>query len=474
MWQDHKSDILRRCPSVVAVSGESGIAHQEQTLMQMQMRMRTALCFLRGIGHGGEGWSWRAWLTGLCVLMLSLWWGVVQAEDGWREFRGPNGSGLATHATPPLTWSETENVAWKTPLHGKAWSSPVYENGKLWMTTATEDGHEMFVICVRAEDGQILHDRLLFTNEEPDKIDVTNSYASCSAVVEGERVYVHFGTYGTACLSTVTAETLWERRDFPCVHYRGPGSSPIVFENWLYLHFDGYDQQYIVALDKRTGETVWRKDRRDLFGTDNGDHRKAFGTPAIFEIAGRTQLVSPFAKAALAYDPRTGEELWWVRFEQHSTANRPLFDGQRVFIGTGFGKGSVLAVKPGEARGDLTDTHVQWENSRSMPSKPSPLLIDGRVYTIADKIGLASCLDAETGDVIWQERVGGTFTASPVFAGGHIYLCDEDGKTVVMAPGETGRILAENILESGCMATPAPVGDSLYLRTRTHLYRLRK
>ncbi|MCA8985802.1 MAG: PQQ-like beta-propeller repeat protein [Planctomycetaceae bacterium] len=409
-----------------------------------------------------------------CGLLLGMFPSLVPGEENWTEFRGPNGTGIAASARPPVRWSETENVAWKVPIHGRGWSSPVLERGKIWLTTATEDGREQFVVCVRAEDGQILFDRLLFTNESPSQIDVTNSYASCTVAADGDRVYVHFGSYGTACLNAETGETLWQRRDFPCEHYRGPGSSPIVHGNLMIVHFDGFDFQYLVALNKLTGETVWKKDRPDLYGTDNGDVKKAYGTPAIYEIDGRQQLVSPYAKTTMAYDPATGEELWWVRYEQHSTANRPLFDGERVFIGTGFGKGSLLAVNPHQARGDVTDTHVPWVVSRSMPSKPSPLLIEGRVYTIADKIGIVSCVNAETGDLLWQERLGGTFTASPVYAAGRIYFCDEDGKSFVVTPGDTLQIVAENQLEAGCMATPAPVGDSLYLRTRTHLYRLKE
>ncbi|MCG6157089.1 outer membrane protein assembly factor BamB family protein [Rubinisphaera margarita] len=398
--------------------------------------------------------------------------GSLMAAEGWTEFRGPNGTGIAPEADPPETWSESENVAWKTAIHGKGWSSPVVADGKVWLTTASEDGKEMFIVCVDAESGKILHDKLLFTNDEPREIHVTNSYASCTPVIEGDRIYVHFGSYGTCCLNTQTLEKYWERRDFPCHHWRGPGSSPIIYQNMLFVHYDGFDYQYIVALDKQTGETIWKKDRPDLFETDDGDQKKAYGTPAIFEIGGQDVLISPYAKATMAYDPQTGEELWYVRYEQHSTANRPLFDGKSIFIGTGFGKGSLIAINPEGAEGNVTESHVRWEQKRTMPSKPSQLLIDGRIYTIADKIGLASCLDASTGELLWQERIGGTFSASPIYAGGHIYFCDEDGKTTVVAPGETLTIVAENQLDQGCMATPAPVGKALFLRTKTDLYRL--
>ena len=410
----------------------------------------------------------------LCLLgcLLSVCGIQELVAQDWTEFRGPNGTGHAVDARPPQQWSETENIAWKVPIHGRGWSSPVVERGKVWLTTATEDGTQLSVICVAADSGKILHDRVLFTVEEPQKIDHTNSYASCTAALAGDRVYVHFGSSGTACLNAETAETLWQRTDFPCNHWRGAGSSPIVYQHLLIVHFDGYDEQYIVALDRLTGETVWKQDRPDLFATDNGDNKKAYGTPAVFEIAGEPVLISPYAKAAMAYRPLTGEELWWVRFEQHSTANRPLFDGERVFLGTGFGKGSVLAVKTAGARGDVTETHVAWHVNRSMPSKPSQILVDGVIYTIADKIGVISAIQADSGELLWQERLGGTFSASPVYANGLLYFCDEDGKTTLVKPGAELHIVAENVLDEGGLATPAPVGEALFHRTKSHLYRI--
>ncbi|MCA8988100.1 MAG: PQQ-binding-like beta-propeller repeat protein, partial [Planctomycetaceae bacterium] len=405
-------------------------------------------------------------LWGLCLCLTVSGSGrTFAADQGWTEFRGPAGTGHASEATPPLQWSETEHVAWKTEIPMRGWSSPVVDGNEVWMTTASEDGKQMYVLCLNASTGEWIHNELMFTNEMPNEIHVTNSYASPTPTIEGNRIYVHFGAYGTTCLDRQTAKKLWERRDLPCHHWRGPGSSPIVYKNLLIVPYDGYDYQYLVAFNKETGETVWKKDRMDLFETDNGDHKKAYGTPVVLEIDGQPQLISPYAKAAMAYDPLTGEELWWVRYEQHSTANRPLFDGKTIYIGTGFGKGSVMAVNPSGAKGDVTETHVLWNYDRTMPSKPSQLLIDGRIYAIADKIGVATCLDAKTGEMIWQERVGGTFSASPVYAGGHIYFCDEDGKTTVVKPGDSLQIVAENQLESGCMATPAPVGKAMFIRT---------
>jgi len=422
--------------------------------------------------------------TLLCGLLLVCFVYSVpaDAQEGWTEFRGPNGSGLAMKAQPPVQWHEAkddekdqnknQNIVWKTSIHGRGWSSPVISQGRIWMTTATEDGKKMYVVCVDSKSGKIIHDNLLFTNEDPREIDVTNSYASSTPAIDGDRVYVHFGTYGTACLDAKTAKVIWQRRDFPCNHWRGAGSSPIVYKNMMIVHFDGYDFQYIVALDKMTGKTIWKKDRMDLYETDNGDHKKAFGTPAVFEIDGSPLLISPFAKAVIAYEPESGKERWWIQFKQHSMANRPLFDGKQVFIGTGFGKGELIAIDPFGAKGNVTETHVKWIVKRAMPSKPSPLLVDGRIYTVADKNGIVSCIDAASGEIIWQDRIGGTFSASPIYAAGHIYFCDEKGKTTVVKPGDSLNIIAENDLNNGCMATPAPLGKAIFIRTRTAMYRI--
>lgn len=395
------------------------------------------------------------------------------AESQWPEFRGPDGQGhAAADADPPVTWSEQENIAWKTPIHGRGWSSPVIWNDQIWLTTATEDGHEMYAVCVDRNDGHVIYDRHLFHNDKPDEIHATNSYASPTPVIEEGRVYIPFGSYGLACLNTATGEPLWERRDLPCNHWRGPGSSPILFENLLFLHYDGYDFQYIAALDKQTGETVWKKDREIAFLSTDGDMRKAYSTPLVIEAAGKRQLISSCANGALSYDPRTGDVFWKIHFENHSATARPLFDGNLVYINTGFSKADLWAVRP-DGAGDVTETHVAWKRDKNIGSQPSQLLIDGLIYVVQDA-GVASCIDAATGDEVWVKRLGGNFASSPIYAGGRIYLCSQEGDTLVIEPGREYRELAKNKLDDGCMSSPAALGKSLFLRTRTHLYRIEK
>ncbi|MSR59127.1 MAG: quinonprotein alcohol dehydrogenase [Planctomycetaceae bacterium] len=408
--------------------------------------------------------------------ILLLAFGIVltaattRAGETWPNFHGPTNDSHSDSTGLPLTWSETENVVWKTPIHDSGWSTPVVWGNQVWLTTATDDGKKSYGICVDRKNGKIIHDLLLFENADPEDTRKYNSFASPTPVIEEGRVYLHFGSYGTACLDTKTAQVIWQRRDLPCQHYRGPGSSPIVFENLLIVHYDGFDYQYIVALNKLTGQTVWKKDRAVDYGTDNGDIMKAFSTPLVFEAAGRTQLVSSTSKATLVFDPRTGDELWRIRYDGFSTAARPIFGHGLVYINSGFPKGEIFAVRP-DGQGDVTETHVVWHERKSLPSKPSSLLIGDAIYSI-DDAGVATCLDPKTGESAWAERVGGEFSGSPVYADGRIYAFSHDGKTPVIAPERKYRLLATNQLDGGFRASPAVAGKAFFLRTETHLYRI--
>ena len=406
---------------------------------------------------------------------------VTQLHAQWPQYRGPEGDGIARGSNPPLTWSETSNVAWKTPVHGRAWSSPVILDGQVWMTTATADGKELFAIALDQATGTVLYDFKLFDVENPQYAHPFNSYASPSPVLEPGRAYLTFGSPGTAAIDTKTGKVLWQRRDLECNHFRGAGSSPVIFRDLLIMHFDGSDVQYIVALNKHTGETVWRTPRsvdyRDVLPDGriqaDGDFRKAFATPHVITLDGRPLLISLGGRATYAYDPMTGKELWRLEERKsHSPSTRPVFGHGLLFYPTGFDSSSLVAVRP-EGAGDVTDTNVVWRFSRSVPNKPSILLVGDLIYMIND-VGIATAVEAKTGEMVWQSRVGGTFSASPIYAAGRIYLFDEDGKTTVVAEGREYKVLAENQLDNGFMASPAVAGDALFLRTKTDVYRVEK
>jgi outer membrane protein assembly factor BamB len=401
------------------------------------------------------------------------------ARAEWPQFRGPEGTGISPARNLPLTWSESRNVRWKTAIHGRAWSSPVVLGNQVWVTSATEDGHQLFAVGLDRETGRIIHDLKVFHVDKPQYAHPFNTYASPTPVIEPGRLYVTFGSPGTAAIDTGTGKVVWERRDIECNHYRGAGSSPIIFGDLLIMHFDGSDHQFVVALDKRTGQTVWRTERsidfRDL-GADGkpqaeGDYRKAFATPHVVTVGGRPMLISIGSMATYGYDPLTGAERWRVEERgSFSGSTRPVVGHGLVFYPTGFPTGELLAVRP-DGRGDVTGTHVVWRAGRSVPKKPSLLLVGDLIFTVGDS-GVASCLEARTGALVWSARLGGNYSASPVWADGRIYVLGEEGNAAVIDAGRRFRLLAENRLDEGFLASPAVAGKALFLRSRTHLYRI--
>jgi len=424
-------------------------------------------------------------LSVLLLATVSGWSG----ETNWPQFRGPRGDGSSENKDLPLTWSEEQNVQWKTPIHGRAWSSPVIWDAQIWLTTATEDGRELFAVCVDRQSGKLIHDLKLFDVEKPQYAHPFNTYGSPTPVIEAGRVYVSFGSPGLACVDTKTGKILWTRRDLECNHYRGAGSSPILYGSLFILNFDGSDHQFIIALDKETGRTAWQKNRsvdyKDLEPDGRvqteGDFRKGFATCQIATLDGRLTLLSQGSKAFYGYDPLTGNELWRVEDRtSHSGATRPVVGQGLVFVPTGFSIGQVLAIRPG-APGEVLDINatnspptklqLAWKAKKNSPKKPSLLLIGDYLFGIDDG-GIATCWEAKSGTVLWNERVGGNYSASPMTVEGRIYFFNEEGKTTVVAAAPEFKKLAENQLGDGFMASPAVSEHALFLRSRTHLYRI--
>jgi outer membrane protein assembly factor BamB len=368
----------------------------------------------------------------------------------------------------PVRWGEGENVRWKTPIHDKGWSSPVVWGDQVWLTTARADGTRLFGVCVDRRTGRVVHDLAVFDVDKPAFCHPFNSYASPTPAVEEGRVYLHFGSAGTACVDTATGKVLWARRDLPCNHHRGAGSSPILFEDLLILTFDGFDRQYVAALDKRTGRTVWRKDRNSDYGSDDGDVKKAYATPAAVEVGGRPLLVSPSAAETVAYDPRTGDEVWRVHHGGMNVAQPPLSGLGLLFLCTGDGGWRLYALRP-DGHGDVTNTHAAWKYGRAVPTRCGLLLV-GDLLWFVNEGGVVICLEVKTGRPVYQQRVRGQFSASPVYADGRIYFSSQEGVTYVARAGRAWELLAANKFDDGFMASPAVAGRSLLLRTRTHLY----
>jgi len=395
---------------------------------------------------------------------------ALQSGDVWPDYRRPNHDGSASEAQLPLSWSEDAGVRWKTPIPGRGWSSPVVWGRQVWFTTATADGRRMGVLCVDLESGEILHDITLIENDEPEDRNALNSYASPSPSIDAERVYLHFGTYGTFALDSGSGEVVWSRTDLHCDHMEGPGSSPLLAGERLFIHYDGGDVQFVVALDVEDGETLWTSEREAGLDKIQADLRKAYSTPILIEVDGQQQLISSAAQHTLAYDPTDGSELWRVHHGGFSMSSRPLLGDGLIYLNTGFMRPELWAVELG-GEGRLGEEHVAWKRTRAIPTMPSPVLADGMLF-IVDDGGIASCVDALSGDEHWRERVGASTSASPIYADGRVYFFDREGRTTVIAAEPEYRELAVNELEEGFMASPAIIGDALILRSKTHLYRI--
>ena len=409
-------------------------------------------------------------LLGVFALGLSF---PSHAEESWRQFRGPTAQGVSEAKGLPLRWSETENVTWKTPLPGEGWSSPVVADGRIWMTTALEEGKSLRALCVDFATGKLLLDVEVFQAEVAQPKHRRNSHASPTPVLDGDCLYVHFGWEGTACLSAKDGKKLWENRDLKVDFQNGAGGSPTLYKDKLLIACDGMDFQYEVALDKLTGKVVWKTERSAVPKLANRpkERRKAYGTPRLIAHNGQTLSVSTGAERFYAYDPETGKELWYVDHPGFSNVPVPVSDGNAVYLSTGFMKPELWAIRLGDAAGDVTGTHVLWKQSSGAPDQSSPVVVGNRLYMLNNG-GIATCLDTASGKVVWKERMSSDFAASPLYADGCIYFFDCLGKCRVIEPGDVYTELATNELPDGFMASPAVVGDSLILRTKTSLYRI--
>ena len=378
---------------------------------------------------------WSSWSLALLALAgLCAGRGPARADTPWSEFRGPTGDGVSHDAGLPVEWSETKVVAWKTPIPGKAWSSPVIADGVVWMTNATEDGKRLSAVAVDCASGKVLHDIALFAPAEPAFAHAFNSHASCTPVLEGNRFYAHFGSAGTACVDTGTGAILWKQETLRCDHHRGHGSSPTIHGDLLIVPFDGFDVQYVAALDKQSGDVVWKRERNIDYGTDDGDAKKAYGTGTVIHALGREQIVIPSAGATIAYDPSTGEELWRVNHGGMNASARPLFGNGLVYLNTAAGGMKTLAVRP-EGSGDITGTAVAWTSPQGSGSRSSQLLLGERMFHVGDA-GTATVLDALTGKAVWQKRLGGGILVVASRRGGEDLLPEPGGTDV---RGDGGR-----------------------------------
>ena len=423
-----------------------------------------------------------------CVILML----AATAHADWKQWRGPTGQGHVD-ADLPLKWSESQNVAWRTELSGKGWSSPVIEDDQIWMTAAHEieasekekaerlknnTGSQPVVvlslvklhaICIDKNTGRLLHDFEILRKKNPQWSHKLNSYASPTPVIENGRLYCHFGSYGTVCLDTKKRKVAWKNQDLRVAHENGPGSTPVLWDDKLIFHMDGSDQQYIVALDKNTGKVAWRTDRTGEMN-ENPQLKKAYGTPIVLNVDGNPVIFSPAADWLYGYDPRNGEELWRLNYGAlgFSIVPKPVAGHGMVYLSTSFMKPQLLAVKyEGVAKPEIA-----WSFKRNVSQQPSPILVGDEIYFVSDRAGMVTCVDALTGKEHWRERIAGTYSSSPTHANGRIYFHSRTGDTTVLQAGKEFKKLAKNSLDGELMATAAVDANALILRTDKAIYRI--
>ena len=405
---------------------------------------------------------------------------TAQETSSWTHFRGNDLNGISTDTGIPLIWNDSTNIAWKTAIEGKGWSSPVVLGNQVWITTAWGDGKEMKAVCADTESGEIIHNLLLFNPDSIYRKHAVNSYATPTAAIEEGRIFVHFGRYGTACLDTQSGETLWERTDMQVEHIQGPGSSLLIHKDKLIVHMEGSDIQYIAALDKNSGETIWKTERpKALYDKLGYIGKKAYITPIIVAVYGRDLLISNGSAACIAYDAETGQEVWRVVYGEDSTIAMPTESKGIVYFYLGFESDSdgekhaeLFAVDP-SGEGDVEETHVLWRQKAPILQLLSPLVLDGLLYTVDSK-AMMYCLDATSGETVWSKKMKGKFHSSPVYADGHVYFNSTRGISYVMKAGSKMEQVAENRLEGEIWATPAISGKALFMRTSKYLYKIQE
>jgi outer membrane protein assembly factor BamB len=399
----------------------------------------------------------------LTLPLLVVLAGVAARAEDWPEFRGPTGQGQSSERGIPFEWSESRNVAWKASVPGSGWSSPVVAGSRVWLTTAVKErGGSLRALAFDVASGRELVNTEVFRVRSADPLNAKNTLASPTPIVDGDRVYVHFGADGTAALTT-GGEIVWKiRLAYDSQH--GNGGSPVLYHDLLIVSCDGSDTAFVTAIDKATGKIRWKTSRRQPWD-------QAYSTPLVIRVGDRDQLVSVGAYRAAAYDPESGKEIWRVSYaDGFSNVPRPVFGHGLVYIATGFQQPLLIAVRP-DGTGDVTRTHIAWTLRRSAPLTPSPLLVGDELYIVNDG-GIVSCLDAATGALHWQQRLGGSFSASPIVADGRIYFLSEEGIATVIAPGKEFRKLASNQLDGATLASMAVSSGSIFIRTQSHLYRI--
>ena len=419
---------------------------------------------------------------------------LLSGAESWPQWRGPAANGHAGKAGYPSEWSAKKNIAWKSVLPGRGHSSPVHDGDTIWVTTAIETAASeaekkerlkankglptvtvLSEVSLRAlridpKSGKVLKNVEVLSKKQPQWVHKLNSYASPTPVIEDGKVYFHFGAYGNACIDAKTGKILWKNEDKALwvMHENGPGSSPLIWDNLMIFHLDGSDKQNIVALYKDSGKIAWITKRSGEL-RENPQLQKSYSTPIVETFNGKPILISCSADWVYGYEPRTGDELWKIKYGHLGFSNvaRPVTGHGMIYLSTCFMKAEILAFR----YEGMKTPKLAWRLDRG-PKMPSPILVGKELYVINDG-GILTCVDALTGDLHWRERLDGEFSSSPTYAGGLLYFSDQAGVTTVIKPAKTLKLVSKNELDGTAhMASFAPLEKSFIVRTNEALYRL--
>ena len=399
-------------------------------------------------------------------------------DSNWTHFRGSHLNGISADSIVPISWNDTTGILWKTDIRGRGWSSPVVFGDQVWVTTATPDGKEMSGICLDLKTGKQLYDILLFKQDSIYGKHSVNTYATPTPCIEQGFVYLNFGSSGTSCVSTDNGQVIWKRDDLKCDHMQGTGASPMLYKDLLIIHYEGTDHQFIVALNKKNGETVWLVHRpAEYYEPLAPVGKKAYITPLVVNIGGKDLLISNGAAVCVAYDVQTGQEVWRVVQGEDSTIAMPFYEDGIVFFYTSFvtppgGEkyAEMLAVDP-KGSGDITKSNVLWRLKTPILQLLTPLVKDGVIYTIDSRNNLL-VIEAKSGNTLYTKKMKNKYNASPVYAGGRVYFTSVKGETLVLKAGRTLEVVAENKLPGDLFATPAIARNSILMRNEFSLYRI--
>jgi outer membrane protein assembly factor BamB len=396
----------------------------------------------------------------------------AQAEALWPEFRGPTAQGHSTATGLPTKWTKSQGVRWRTELPGRAWSSPVIAEGKIWLTDAVTKGSEvkLKVVALNAEDGKQVWEAELFEVKDLGKLKMhqKNSHASPSPIYSEGMIYAHFSHLGTACVQASDGKVVWKNNDHPYPPVHGTGGSPLLVGDLLVFNADGASEPKVIALNKKDGSLAWKVGR-----TSDASRKFSFSTPLLIEVNGEQQIITAGSGIVQALRPADGSEIWHVSYDQgYSVVPRPVHAHGMIFVGTGYDKPTALAIKTG-GTGDVTESHVAWRADKRVPHNPSMIVVEKDLYMLDDK-GILSCRDAVTGEVYYEERLLSNSSASLLHADGHIYATDEQGETAVVKVGHNPEVVATNNLNEKILASAAVVDSDLLIRTEKALYRITK